>query len=61
MKDIVRTLGYYGYDYDSTMVNDFIAYDSEGNRIAWDNWMPDEQTKYLNDIIRNTCCSCEVR
>ena len=48
-------------DYDSTMVNDFIAYDSEGNRIAWDNWMPDEQTKYLNDIIRNEIAKRNVK
>lgn len=39
-------------DYDGTMVNGFIAYDAGGNSIAWDNWMPDEQTDYLNGIIR---------
>lgn len=39
-------------DYDGTMVNDFIVYDMVGNRIAWDHWMPDEQTKYLQNIIR---------
>lgn len=39
-------------DFDGTMVNDFIVYDMEGNRIAWDNWMPDEQTKHLEKIIR---------
>lgn len=48
-------------DYDSTMVNDFFVYDSEGNRIAWDNWMPDEQTNYLNDIIRKEIAKRNVR
>ena len=48
-------------DYDSTMVNDFFVYDSEGNRIAWDNWMPDEQTKYLNDIIRKEIAKRNVK
>ena len=48
-------------DYDSTMVNDFFVYDSEGNRIAWDNWMPDEQTNYLNDIIRKEILLTNVR
>lgn len=48
-------------DYDSTMVNDFFVYDSEGNRIAWDYWMPDEQTKYLNDIIRKEIAKRSVR
>ena len=40
-------------DFDSTMVNNFIVYDNNGDRIAWDNWMPDEQTDYLQEIIRN--------
>lgn len=48
-------------DYDSTMVNDFFVYDSEGNRIAWDNWMPDEQTNYLNDIIRKEIAKRSVK
>lgn len=48
-------------DYDSTMVNDFFVYDSEGSRIAWDNWMPDEQTKYLNDIIRKEIAKRSVK
>ena len=39
-------------DFDGTMVNDFIVYDIMGNRIAWDYWMPDEQTKRLENIIR---------
>ena len=39
-------------DFDGTMVNDFIVYDMVGNQIAWDNWMPDEQTKRLEKIIR---------
>lgn len=39
-------------DFDGTMVNDFIVYDMMGNRIAWDYWMPDEQTKRLENIIR---------
>lgn len=39
-------------DYDGTMVNDFIVYDMVGNRIAWDHWMPDEQTRHLQNIIR---------
>lgn len=41
-----------GIDYDETMVNDFIAYDADGKSIAWSNWMPDEQTKQLESIIR---------
>jgi len=41
-----------GIDYNETMVNNFIAYDKNGNQIAWDNWMPDEQTKYLENLIR---------
>ena len=48
-------------DYDSTMVNDFFAYDSEGSRIAWDYWMPDEQTNYLNDIIRKEIAKRSVK
>lgn len=48
-------------DYDSTMVNDFFVYDNEGNRIAWDYWMPDEQTKYLNDIIRKEIAKRNVK
>ena len=48
-------------DYDSTMVNDFFVYDSEGNRIAWDYWMPDEQTRYLNDIIRKEIAKRSVK
>lgn len=39
-------------DFDGTMVNNFIVYDMVGNQIAWDNWMPDEQTKRLEKIIR---------
>ena len=39
-------------DFDGTMVNDFIVYDMVGNQIAWDNWMPDEQTRRLEKIIR---------
>lgn len=39
-------------DFDGTMVNNFIVYDMAGNRIAWDNWMPDDQTKRLENIIR---------
>lgn len=42
-----------GIDYDTTMVNNFIAYDKNGDRIAWDNWMPDAQTQHLERIIRN--------
>ena len=41
-----------GIDYDETMVNNFFVYDEMGNDIAWDNWMPDEQTRYLEDVIR---------
>ena len=40
-------------DYDSSMVNNFIVYDLEGNRIAWDQWMPDEQTHKLESMIRD--------
>lgn len=41
-----------GIDYDETMVNDFMAYDRMGNQIAWEKWMPDEQRKRLEEIIR---------
>lgn len=41
-----------GVDYDETMVNNFIVYDIHGDRIAWDNWMPDKQTEQLEKIIR---------
>lgn len=41
-----------GEDFDKSMVNNFIAYDVDGKQIAWDRWMPDEQTKVLNNIIR---------
>ena len=41
-----------GVDFDESMVNNFIAYDVDGKQIAWDRWMPDEQTKELNNIIR---------
>lgn len=41
-----------GVDFDESMVNNFIAYDVDGKQIAWDRWMPDEQTKVLNNIIR---------
>lgn len=40
-------------DYDSSMVNNFIVYDKEGEKIAWDNWMPQEQTDKLEAIIKN--------
>ena len=40
-------------DYDSSMVNDFIVYDKEGEKIAWDNWMPNDQTHKLEAIIRD--------
>lgn len=39
-------------DYDNSMVNNFIVYDQQGKRIAWDNWMPNEQTHKLESIIR---------
>lgn len=41
-----------GIDYDETMVNDFMVYDRMGNQIAWEKWMPDEQRKRLEEIIR---------
>ena len=41
-----------GIDYDETMVNDFFVYDTVGKEIAWDNWLPDEQTRHLEKIIR---------
>lgn len=41
-----------GIDYDDYMINNFIVYDKAGERIAWDNWMPDEQTRQLENIIR---------
>ena len=41
-----------GVDYEDYMVNNFIVYDKTGERIAWDNWMPDEQTQQLENIIR---------
>lgn len=39
-------------DYDDYTINNFIVYDVEGKRIAWDNWMPDEDTHRLEEIIR---------
>jgi hypothetical protein len=42
-----------GVDYDENMVNDFMAYDAAGNRIAWSNWMPEGPTKRLESIIRH--------
>lgn len=42
-----------GIDYDSSMINNFIVYDKEGEKIAWDNWMPQEQTNKLEAIIRD--------
>lgn len=41
-----------GVDYDDYMINNFIVYDKTGERIAWDNWMPDEQTQQLESMIR---------
>lgn len=41
-----------GVDYEDYMVNNFIVYDKTGERIAWDNWMPDEQTQQLENLIR---------
>ena len=41
-----------GIDFDTSVVNNFIVYDLDGNRIAWDNWMPDVATNYLESIIR---------
>lgn len=41
-----------GIDFDSSVVNNFIVYDLDGNRIAWDNWMPDVATNHLESIIR---------
>ena len=40
-------------DYGSSMINNFIVYDKEGEKIAWDNWMPQEQTDKLEAIIRD--------
>ena len=40
-------------DYDSSMINNFIVYDKEGEKIAWDNWMPQEQTDKLEAIIKD--------
>ena len=39
-------------DFDSYIINNFIVYDLDGNRIGWDNWMPEGPTKYLEGIIR---------
>lgn len=41
-----------GEDYSESMVNDFIVYDKEGKRIAWDHWMPNNETRQLQAIIR---------
>ena len=41
-----------GIDYDTSMVNGFFVYDYKGEQIAWDKWMPDEQTHQLEGIIR---------
>lgn len=40
-------------DTNSSMVNDFVVRDEVGNKIIWDNEMSDEQTEYLEGIIRN--------
>lgn len=39
-------------DYSETMVNDFFVYDKAGEKIAWDYWLPEYETKRLNAIIR---------
>ena len=41
-----------GIDYAENILNQFIVYDDNGDRIAWDEWLPDEQTQYLESIIR---------
>lgn len=39
-------------DYDSYCLNNFFVYDLDGRKIAWDRWMPNEQTHVLEDFIR---------
>lgn len=63
LESLRNSEGYKGYfeiefpnaddiDFDSYMINNFIVYDKNGNRIAWDNWMPDVITKKLENKIR---------
>jgi hypothetical protein len=40
-------------DFDSSMCNPFISYDKKGERIAFDNWLPDDVYKPLCDTIRS--------
>lgn len=39
-------------DFDEWMYNGFICYDAKGEHIAWDRWMPNEQTYNLERRIR---------
>lgn len=39
-------------DFDSLVCDNFIIYDDEAKRIAFDNWYPDEVYYNLCDIIR---------
>lgn len=39
-------------DTNSRIVNDFVVRDEVGNKIIWNNQMSDEQTEYLEGIIR---------
>ena len=40
-------------DFDSSMCNPFISYDAKGEKIAFDNWLPEEVYKSLCDTIRS--------
>lgn len=42
-----------GIDFNESLYNSFIVYDEDGKNIAWDYWMPNEQTIYLENIIKN--------
>ncbi len=39
-------------DYDDSMVNNFIVYDNDGNKIAFDDWMPQDCFEKLKTIIQ---------
>ncbi len=41
-----------GIDFNESLYNGFIVYDEDGKKIAWDHWMPNEQTIYLENFIR---------
>lgn len=40
-------------DFNSSIVDNFISYDRDGSRIAFDNWFPEEVYKKLCEMIRH--------